>query len=770
MTRVTLALIASLAFALPVACSDTTSAPYSPPPVTLGDGGSDASADDASSASDGSVPDVPIDTSPCTTTFRYVPPAGRIVKVAAVTGEWNAFASPGVAMVGPDSDGAFTANVELSPGLVAYKVVLDGAFEIDPGARLHKYVGAVENSAVRVVDCHTPSLSLAAKSVTRPTAGQARFTASVAFHAGKGSPAIDPASVKASLRKDAARTPLTASVDGAKQAIAIDIPQLADGKYTVFVDASDRAGHAAKTLRLVFWIEQQDFAWNDALIYMAMVDRFKNGDTSNDAPPNASVDPRADFRGGDLQGVRMAIASGALDKLGVRAIWLSPFHKNPGGPYIADDGVHMVMGYHGYWPTRAREVDGRIGGDAGLKAMVTEAHAHGIRVLQDFVVNHVHKEHEYFTQHPSWFRTGCVCGTNNCDWTTHRLDCLFADYLPDVNWTVPEVNEQWGDDAVWWMDTYDLDGLRIDAVKHVEDVAIINLTARIRDEFEAAGTRVFMTGETAMGWNGDTLAANQDQYDTISRYIGPHGLDGQFDFVLYHGVSYRTFAYDQKGLLHADYWAQASGWEYPQGAIMTPYIGSQDTSRFVTLASYRGQDAQHDLGIPGNKWSNYAGPPPDAEPYQRHRLALAWLLGLPGAPMMYYGDEYAEWGGADPSNRVMWRGDTALAGEEAATLGFVQKVGSARKELTALRRGAYRPVYGTDDVLVFARQAPTGEVALVALTRLAGGATFTATLPVTLPLSEGTLLHDRLGGADVRVSGGAVTISLGARGAAILAP
>lgn len=747
------------------ACSDASNAKYTPPPIGSVDGGTADGSVDA--APDASTEDTGVSTAPCATTFRYLPPAGRIVQKAQVAGEWDQFAHP-VDMTGPDADGAFTARVELKPGLVAYKLVLDGSFELDPGARLRKYVGSVENSAVKVTDCHAPTLAFVTKTTTRAAAGQGRFVATVRFHAGEGAPSIDPASVKLSLRRGETRTPLTPTVDAAKQTIAIDASQLADGKYSVFVDANDRAGQKAQTLRLVFWIEASDFDWRDAVIYMAMIDRFKNGDTSNDAPPTAGVDPRADYQGGDLQGIRAAIASGALDKLGVRAIWLSPFHTNPSAAYPASDGTHQVTGYHGYWPKKAREVDARLGGDAALKAMVAEAHAHGIRVMQDFVVNHVHKEHEYFAQHPDWFRTGCVCGTSNCDWTTHRLDCLFADYLPDVNWTKPEVNAQFGDDAVWWLDTYDVDALRIDAVKHVEDASIINLTARVRDEFEAAGTRVFMTGETAMGWNGDTLAANQDQYDTISRYIGPNGLDGQFDFVLYHGVSYRTFAYDQKGLLHADYWAQASGWEYPQGAIMTPYIGSQDTPRFVTLSSYRGQDAAHDPGVPGNQWSNIAGAPPNAEPYQRHRLALAWLLGLPGAPMIYYGDEYGQWGGADPNNRVTWRGDTQLAGEEATTLAFVQKVGSARRELAALRRGAYRPVFGTDDVLVFARQSGS-DVALVALTRLAG-ATFTAPLPVTLPLAEGAVLHDRLGGADVRVSGGAVTITLGARGAAILAP
>ena len=67
--------------------------------------------------------------------------------------------------------------------------------------------------------------------------------------------------------------------------------------------------------------------------------------------------------------------------------------------------------------------------------------------------------------------------------------------------------------------------------------------------------------------------------------------------VLYHGVSYRTFAYGDNGMLHADYWLQHGLSKWPDGAIMTPYIGSHDTARFTTIADYRGQNAPHDRGM-----------------------------------------------------------------------------------------------------------------------------------------------------------------------------
>jgi hypothetical protein len=71
---------------------------------------------------------------------------------------------------------------------------------------------------------------------------------------------------------------------------------------------------------------------------------------------------------------------------------------------------------------------------------------------------------------------------------------------------------------------------------------------------------------------------------------------------------------------------------------------------------------------------------------------------------------------------------------------------------------------------VYGRQTDAGDVALVALNTAGSPTTLTATLPVTMPLSNGTTLHDSLGGSDIVVTNGTVTLTLGATGAAILAP
>lgn len=733
--------------------------------ATVDGGGEDlAPLADGGDDDGGDAPDMAT-SEPCRTTFRFTPAAGESPKQVFVAGEWNGWSTSAAPLPGPDAQGSFTARFEVPPGLHAYKLVVDGQWRLDPAQPLRKWVGGHENSAVRVLDCRTPSLRLVQKEVTRPDAGQGRFTAMIKLARGQGGFGLDAASVKATLRTSFATQSVTPMVNG--DDLALDVSSLSDGKHTLVVEARDLSGRAAPPLRLVFWVEARPFDWRDAVIYMVMTDRFRNGDPANDPAPTAGVDARADFRGGDLEGVRAAIADGTFDALGINALWLSPFHVNPQGAYPADDGVHKVTGYHGYWPIKAREVDARLGGAAALKALVAEAHAHGIRVLQDFVINHVHVEHEYVKAHPDWFRTGCVCGQNGCDWTRDRLSCQFASYLPDVDWTRPEVVEQFSDDAVWWLDTFDLDGFRVDAVKHVEDVAIFNLTARVREEFEAAGTRVFLSGETAMGWRDCGLACNADEYGTINRYMGAFGLDGQADFVLYHAVPYRVFAYGDKGMIHVDYWTRQSTLSYTPGAIMTPYLGSHDTARFVTLASYRGQDGSHDRGVPNNKWTNIAGAPSDGEPYARHRLALSWLLTAPGAPLVYYGDEYGDWGGGDPNNRTMWR-QMGHSAEEVATLQHARALGTARRELSALRRGGYQTLLSTEDVLVFARKADT-EVAIVALSRSTKTENVQVELPSALGLADGTVLKDRLGGADV-TAGAQISITLPARGAAILAP
>ncbi|KYG10446.1 glycosyl hydrolase, partial [Sorangium cellulosum] len=711
------------------------------------------------------------------TSFAFnAPPGATDVRVP---GEWNGFdlgTAPELREGG--AQGQLVATVDLPPGLHAYKITYryggELAWVLDPAEGRRKYVDGIENSAVKVPDCRLPALSVASSQVARAAAGEGAFEARLAYRDGIEGAGPDADAFEAMLQdQDGDARPLAAqeiSVDE-RGDVRIDVRGLDDGKYRITLRGATRSGRVGEPLRLVFWVEAEPFSWEDALIYMVVTDRYRDGDPALNAPATLGADPRGDWAGGDLEGLRRSIEDGTLDALGVRAIWLTPFQENPAGAYPASDGVHQVTGYHGYWPIKAREVDPRLGGAEALRALVAEAHRHGIRVLQDFVVNHVHEAHEYVASHPGWFRTGCVCGTDGCDWTSHALDCMFAGYLPDVNHTVPEANAAFVADAVYWLDEFDLDGLRVDAVKHVEEIATRNLAAEVREAFEPAGTRYFLMGETAMGWNDCAPPCNDENYGTIAKYIGPQGLDGQFDFVLYHGVSYRTFAWGDRGMLHAAYWVEDGQNRWPEGAIMTPYIGSHDTARFATLADYRGQDAAHGRDVPTRQWSDTAEAPASSDVYARVRLAMAWLLGLPGAPLLYYGDEYGEWGGVDPNNRSLWRAEDELTPDERETLDFVRQLGAARQGVPALRRGAYVNLTATEDTLVFGRRLAGGRSAVVALTRAATAQRISVEVADALGLPAGAALTDALGGGAETVSAtGMLSMTIPPGGAVILAP
>ena len=135
---------------------------------------------------------------------------------------------------------------------------------------------------------------------------------------------------------------------------------------------------------------------------------------------------------------------------------------------------------------------------------------------------------------------------------------------------------------MWWAETFDLDGLRVDAVKHVDDYAMTNLATRINERFEATGTDFYLKGETAMGWSGHSLEDNAEQYQTINRYIGDNALDGQADFVLYHAVVDNVFTTGNMNYHHLDFWTNRSQDQYVDGAIMVPYLGSHDSSRYLS--------------------------------------------------------------------------------------------------------------------------------------------------------------------------------------------
>ena len=232
--------------------------------------------------------------------------------------------------------------------------------------------------------------------------------------------------------------------------------------------------------------------------------------------------------------------------------------------------------------------------------------------------------------------------------------------------------------------------------QHVDDLAATNLATRINERFETVGTDYYLKGETAMGWSGDSLEDNQFQYDTINQYIGEDSLDGQADFVLYHAVVDNVFTQGARNYQHLDYWTARSQDQYVPGSIMVPYVGSHDVPRLTSRADGGTGDAY-------NQWQEQGlpGQPGTDDAYQASLQAYGWLLTTPGAPLLYYGDEYGEYGGADPDNRHMYRDSTNWNDRESGLFENISALGKLRFESIALKQGTYSSKYATPDMLIY---------------------------------------------------------------------
>ena len=602
------------------------------------------------------------------TTFTYV---GEATSVQLI-GEWDWDA----VLEMNNSSGTWSVDVELSEGLYCYKFMVDGTYLFDPNNPERVYCDGIENSLLRVDDHLRPHY----------TASLAEHHLHITYHAGSTGAPHDGTPVALS----------GATWDSLTSTWNLSLEGLADGKHSLKIEGVDTDGNVAYDLLVPFWRgPHASFVWEDALIYMVMTDRFVNGNQSNDGLATGAAQG-ADWQGGDFAGVTQMIQSGYFSNMGVNALWLTPFNAAANGTGKAADGVHDVSAFHGYWPTQAREVEPRLGTEEELHAMVEAAHEGGIRVMMDFVVNHVHEDHEYFQNNPEWFNSGCICGQENCDWTEHRLDCQFTSYMPDLDWKNRNASEQFIADALWWMEEYNLDGARIDAVKHVENLAVSNLVAQINERFETVGNDVYLKGETAMGWSGHSLEANQAQYGAINAYMGPDGLDGQADFVLYHAVVDNVFVSGNENYQHLDYWTNRSQDQYTPGSLMVPYVGSHDVSRLTSRADTGTGDAY-------NQWAEdgLPGQPGDVSAYHASLQAYGWLLTTPGAPLLYYGDEYGEYGGADPDNRHMYRDTTQWSEHESSLFENISELGRLRASSVALRQGTYNTHLAMPNLLAY---------------------------------------------------------------------
>ncbi len=159
------------------------------------------------------------------------------------------------------------------------------------------------------------------------------------------------------------------------------------------VDANGMVSLAVDERGLVL-IERADaaestFTWDNATVYFVVLDRFFNGDTSNDNAYGRELDGDeevATFHGGDLVGLTQKLDH--IESLGATAIWITPIVQQIGGWTPGGGGAIKSYPYHGYWALDFTKLDESFGTRAELASFVEAAHDRGIRVVVDVVMNH----------------------------------------------------------------------------------------------------------------------------------------------------------------------------------------------------------------------------------------------------------------------------------------------------------------------------------------------------------------------------------------------
>lgn len=394
----------------------------------------------------------------------------------------------------------------------------------------------------------------------------------------------------------------------------------------------------------------------DTVFYQIFPDRFRNGRPDLDPPgvvPWGTPPDREHFQGGDLAGIIEGLPH--LERLGVSGIYLNPLFAA---------GTNHRYDTHDYFT-----IDPRLGDIGELRELVSEAHHRDIRVILDGVFNHCGDGHPAFLdwqvtgsegEHTDWFTAWP--GTQPEGEPAYQT-CGGAAYLPKLNTENPAVREHLIRCATYWIEEAGIDGWRLDVPWKIE--------GGFWDEFtktmETFAPDAYIVGEI---WRDAGPYLNQFHGCTNYQQRG-----AIFGFCLGGSLDGEDFMIEVDSLLtrHGD----AADW-------MLNLVGSHDTARLKTLAG--GDPAQI-------------------------RLAFTAMFSLPGAPLIYYGDEIGLEGGDDPDCRraMPWN----QAEWDQALLHHVKRLIRARKDHSALRRGGLQRLTERNGLVAFMREHDQEQVIVV---------------------------------------------------------
>lgn len=512
------------------------------------------------------------------------------------------------------------------------------------------------------------------------------------------------------------------------------------------------------------------FLWENANIYFLLTDRFNNGDKSNDLNfgRSAPTAPLRGFMGGDIKGITQKIEEGYFDRLGITAIWFTPVVEQIHAP--VDEGTGNTYGFHGYWAKDWTSLDPNFGTEADLKKMVETAHAHGIRVVLDGVINHTGPA---TAQDPFW--TGWARPGPRCTYTSYASTtaCSLVDNLPDIYTESdqpvelpPFLLEKWRKEGrleketaeldaffkrtgypraprfyiIKWLTDYirkyGVDGYRCDTAKHIEE----SVWAEFRKECDLAFREWKRKNASKVLDNNAFYMVGEVYNYFISGGRAYDFGDKKVDF----------FAYGFDALINFDVKTDARNLSY-----------EAQFSKYNHLLRTE---------LNGKSVLNYLSSHDDGGPYDKARRqpfeAGIRLLLCPGASQVYYGDETnrsLEIPGTqgDATLRSFMNWDELAANAErngvktADVLAHWQKLGCFRKDHPAVGAGTHTMLTATPYTFKRVYETKSYRDAVVVGLDLPNGK---KSISVNGVFQDGTSVMDYYSGQKLKVTGGKVVL------------
>jgi len=623
--------------------------------------------------------------------FTYTPGADE--KKVNLFGQFNSWNRQELELKDLNNDGKFEIEIPLDPGRYEYKYFVDGKEIVDPANPLKVPNGMGDYNSVRVIE-----ESLKDKMflhVLGSVKQKNNILLKFYFENTDRSNFVGKESLVV-LWDNKVFPAGQIRINGREITLVLNKGMLKDDHIVRI--AINRMGKNSniQTVRIhngVVAGNSEIHTLNDNIIYSLMIDRFCNGDKSNDAPIiHDSLFAPANYQGGDLQGLINKLEDGYFDKLGVNAFWISPVVDNTDTAYREYPAPHRwYTGYHGYWPVSSTKVEEHFGDMKLVKRFIDLAHNKNSKVFLDYVAHHVHKEHWMWKDHRDWFGNyNLPNGRLNLRlWDEYRLTTWFEPYMPSFDYNSSfEALEFMTDNAVWWLKVTGADGFRHDAVKHVPNEYWRMLTSKLKSEISIPLKKeIYQIGETFGG------------IDLIASYVNNGQLSAQFNFNLYD-VAIPTFLDEKASFRLLDYQMQKSFQVFGCNNLMGNIMDSHDKIRYMAYAD-------GDLAVNDGRASDFAwnSPPKvdDPKSYEKLKLHLAYLLTIPGIPIIYYGDEIGMTGASDPDNRRMMRFDSELNENEKQTFNDVSKLINIRKENSALRYGDFLTLQADENIYAYIR-------------------------------------------------------------------